>query len=249
MLRRLAGWIVRPPEGAAIARRRRFRRASAYGCRCREDRGRCDVACYRHSPRGPECGRGAYRLAGVADRTRAGVAPVWRCAWTALGQGALKASGKPGAFCLTRVLLPGGRALWFYPTIGAAVTAGVPWLTFSCPVCGPVRLGPPAHAQPAPGRCRGYGGRPLAHVLLPRVRAVRLGRPAHAQPAPGRCDLKPDLVGVLPAVNMRALGVRGLNVNEHAENNSLPTARPMPLTLVRSGPFPFPTLRPSGTLR
>ncbi|MGB7831016.1 MAG: hypothetical protein WBL84_02290, partial [Xanthobacteraceae bacterium] len=73
-------------------------------------------------------------------------------------------------------MLPGGRALWFYPTIGAAVTAGVPWLTFSCPVCGPVRL----------------------------------GRPAHAQPAPGRCDLKPDLVGVLPAVNMRALGVRGL---------------------------------------
>jgi hypothetical protein len=33
-------------------------------------------------------------------------------------------------------LLPGGRALWFYPTIGAAVTAGVPWLTFSFPVWG-----------------------------------------------------------------------------------------------------------------
>ena len=47
---------------------------------------------------------------------------------------------------------------------------------------------------------------------------------------------------------MRALGVRGLNVNEHTENNSLPTVRPMPLTLVRSGPFLFPTLRPSGTL-
>jgi hypothetical protein len=30
-------------------------------------------------------------------------------------------------------LLPGGRALWFYPPIGAAVTAGVPWLTYSCP--------------------------------------------------------------------------------------------------------------------
>ena len=27
----------------------------------------------------------------------------------------------------------GGRALWFYPTIGAAIAAGFPWLTFSCP--------------------------------------------------------------------------------------------------------------------
>jgi hypothetical protein len=24
----------------------------------------------------------------------------------------------------------GGRALWFYPTIGAAIAAGLPWLTF-----------------------------------------------------------------------------------------------------------------------
>ena len=32
----------------------------------------------------------------------------------------------------------GGRALWFYPTIGAAITAGFPWLTFSCPGCGMV---------------------------------------------------------------------------------------------------------------
>jgi hypothetical protein len=24
----------------------------------------------------------------------------------------------------------GGRALWFYPTIGAAITAGLPWLSF-----------------------------------------------------------------------------------------------------------------------
>jgi hypothetical protein len=32
----------------------------------------------------------------------------------------------------------GGRELWFYPTIGAAVAAGVPWLTFSCPACGQV---------------------------------------------------------------------------------------------------------------
>src|SRR6476659_7079447 len=30
----------------------------------------------------------------------------------------------------------GGRALWFYPTIGAAIAAGVPWLSFSCPGCG-----------------------------------------------------------------------------------------------------------------
>jgi hypothetical protein len=30
----------------------------------------------------------------------------------------------------------GGRALWFYPTIGAAITAGLPWLTLSCPGCG-----------------------------------------------------------------------------------------------------------------
>jgi hypothetical protein len=30
------------------------------------------------------------------------------------------------------------RALWFYPTIGAAIAAGFPWLTFSCPACGQV---------------------------------------------------------------------------------------------------------------
>jgi hypothetical protein len=30
----------------------------------------------------------------------------------------------------------GGRALWFYPTIGAAIAARVPWLSFSCPACG-----------------------------------------------------------------------------------------------------------------
>jgi hypothetical protein len=29
----------------------------------------------------------------------------------------------------------GGRALWFYPTIGAAIAAGVPWLSSSCPAC------------------------------------------------------------------------------------------------------------------
>jgi hypothetical protein len=30
----------------------------------------------------------------------------------------------------------GGRALWFYPTIGAAIAAGLSWLGFSCPACG-----------------------------------------------------------------------------------------------------------------
>jgi hypothetical protein len=29
-----------------------------------------------------------------------------------------------------------GRALWFYPTIGAAIAAELPWLTYSCPACG-----------------------------------------------------------------------------------------------------------------
>jgi hypothetical protein len=26
--------------------------------------------------------------------------------------------------------------LWFYPTIGAAIAAGLPWLSFSCSACG-----------------------------------------------------------------------------------------------------------------
>jgi hypothetical protein len=30
----------------------------------------------------------------------------------------------------------GGRALWFYPTIGAAIAGSYPWLSFSCPACG-----------------------------------------------------------------------------------------------------------------
>ena len=32
----------------------------------------------------------------------------------------------------------GERELWFYPTIGAAIRAGLPWLSFSCPACGQV---------------------------------------------------------------------------------------------------------------
>jgi hypothetical protein len=30
----------------------------------------------------------------------------------------------------------GGHAVWFYPTIGAAIAAGLPWLSFSCQACG-----------------------------------------------------------------------------------------------------------------
>ena len=28
-----------------------------------------------------------------------------------------------------------GREIWFFPTVGAAISAGVPWLTFSCQAC------------------------------------------------------------------------------------------------------------------
>jgi hypothetical protein len=28
-----------------------------------------------------------------------------------------------------------GAELWFYPTIGAALAAGTPWLTWMCPAC------------------------------------------------------------------------------------------------------------------
>jgi ABC transporter substrate binding protein len=45
----------------------------------------------------------------------------------------------------------GGRALWFYPTIGAAIAAGVPWLTFSCPACQAGRRRGSADARPTPG--------------------------------------------------------------------------------------------------
>ena len=31
--------------------------------------------------------------------------------------------------------IAGGRELWFYPTIGAAVAAERPWLQFYCPAC------------------------------------------------------------------------------------------------------------------
>jgi hypothetical protein len=45
----------------------------------------------------------------------------------------------------------GGRALWFYPTIGAAIAAGLSWLSFSCPACGQIRIGGHAHVGPTPG--------------------------------------------------------------------------------------------------
>ena len=57
----------------------------------------------------------------------------------------------------------GGRALWFYPTIGAAIAAGVPWLSFSCPACG--QVGPTrTKAALAAAKARG--------VALARKRAV-----------------------------------------------------------------------------
>ena len=43
----------------------------------------------------------------------------------------------------------GGRALWFYPTIGAAIAAGLPWLAFYCPACRVVDCGSPHH-RPLP---------------------------------------------------------------------------------------------------
>ena len=46
----------------------------------------------------------------------------------------------------------GGRALWFYPTIGAAIAAGVPWLHLLVPGVRPVRLARPSHARSASGR-------------------------------------------------------------------------------------------------
>jgi hypothetical protein len=47
----------------------------------------------------------------------------------------------------------GGRALWFYPTISAAIAAGLPWLSFSCPACGQVgaaSISAPSTGTPAP---------------------------------------------------------------------------------------------------
>jgi hypothetical protein len=57
----------------------------------------------------------------------------------------------------------GGRALWFHPTIGAAIAAGLHWFMFSCPAVRPVRLGGPAHARPAPRR-RDFEPDPIVFV-------------------------------------------------------------------------------------
>ena len=53
----------------------------------------------------------------------------------------------------------GGRALWFYPTIGAAIAAGLPWLTFHAPRAGSsdrstyaYSIGTPAPQSPALSR-------------------------------------------------------------------------------------------------
>ncbi len=39
------------------------------------------------------------------------------------------------AICQPNATLAGDRELWFYPTIGAAIAAERPWLTFHCPGC------------------------------------------------------------------------------------------------------------------
>jgi hypothetical protein len=62
----------------------------------------------------------------------------------------------------------GGRALWFYPTIGAAIAAGLPWLTFSCPGCGQYALVDLLHARSAPRR-RGLKPHPVP--VLPEMLA------------------------------------------------------------------------------
>ena len=46
------------------------------------------------------------------------------------------AGHRPKIVAIWNARQAGGRALWFYPTIGAAIAAGLPWLTFSCPGCG-----------------------------------------------------------------------------------------------------------------
>jgi hypothetical protein len=42
---------------------------------------------------------------------------------------------EPRSFEIWNARQAGGRALWFYPTIGAAIAAGFPWLPFSRPAC------------------------------------------------------------------------------------------------------------------
>jgi len=46
----------------------------------------------------------------------------------------------------------GGRALWFYPTIGAAMAAGVPLADFLFPSLRPMGISRSAEARPASGR-------------------------------------------------------------------------------------------------
>ena|SRR5271166_6334147 len=68
----------------------------------------------------------------------------------------------------------GGGELWFYPTIGAAITACVPWLTYSCPACqqiGSVDL----RTRPASGR---FDLEPDPVGVVPAVLAQRAFRQA-----------------------------------------------------------------------
>jgi hypothetical protein len=66
----------------------------------------------------------------------------------------------------------GGRALWFYPTIGAAIAAGLPWLSFSCPACGQFGSAtcarstgiPAGQSQASFPRCRVAGVRPTRRL-------------------------------------------------------------------------------------
>jgi hypothetical protein len=63
-----------------------------------------------------------------------------------------------------------GRELWFHPTIGAAITAGLPWLTYSCPAVPAARCGRPANPRSAPRR---LDLKPDPIHLVPAVLAER----------------------------------------------------------------------------
>ena len=71
---------------------------------------------------------------------------------------------------------PAGGLSGFYPTIGAAIAAGFPWLTFSCPGCrmvGTVDL----RNRPPPGRVH---LQPDPIAVLPPVLAERAVREARS---------------------------------------------------------------------
>jgi hypothetical protein len=78
---------------------------------------------FQHGPEPPSAGTGASRSQAAADPKRAEAE-----------RKAIADAQKIVAIWDARQA--GGRALWFYPTIGAAIAGGLPWLTFSCPGCG-----------------------------------------------------------------------------------------------------------------